>query len=51
VFDGKKVSTDMLRHIFLTDKFKDVPAINDMQQLATEMGHSMMQQQLYVKKS
>ena len=47
---GNHVSTDMLRHIFLTKVFQDVPALRDMEKLAAEMGHSVSQQMLYVKK-
>jgi hypothetical protein len=49
VFD-KRVSVDMLRHIYLTNHYKDIPALKDMENLATEMGHSLSQQMLYVKK-
>ena len=48
---GKHVSTDMLRHIFLTKLFKDMPAVRDLEKLASEMGHSVSQQMLYVKKN
>jgi len=42
---------DMLRSIFLTDKFKDQPSLLESEKLATEMGHSVNAQQLfYVKK-
>jgi len=50
IFDGKHVSTDMLRHIYLTDVYKNIPALKTMEQLATDMGHSLNQQMLYVKK-
>jgi len=50
VFD-KRVSVDMLRHIYLTNHYKDIPALKEMENLATEMGHSLSQQMLYVKKS
>ena len=50
VFD-KRVSVDMLRHIYLTNHYKDIPALKDMENLATEMGHSLSQQMLYVKKN
>ena len=50
VFD-KRVSVDMLRHIFLTNHYKNIPALKDMENLATEMGHSLNQQMLYVKKN
>ena len=47
---GKNVSTDMLRHIFLTETYKNVPALQSMEALATEMGHSMNTALEYVKK-
>jgi hypothetical protein len=46
---GKKISTSMLRHIFLTNKFKDIN-LEELQKTATEMGNSPMQALLYVKK-
>jgi integrase len=49
-FGGKSVSTDLLRHIYLTNHYKDVPAIRDMDTLANQMGHSTQQAMLYVKK-
>lgn len=50
IFD-KHVSVDMLRHIFLTETYKDIPALKQMDQLASDMGHSFNQAMLYVKKS
>lgn len=48
---GKNISTTMLRHIYLTDQYKDVPALNKMDELAKEMGHSTEQAlETYVKK-
>lgn len=47
---GKRVSTDMLRHIFLTDKYKNIPSIREMESLATDMGHSVGTALEYVKK-
>ena len=47
---GKKVSVDMLRTIFLTDLYKDVPALSQMQEVASAMGHSISQAMEYVKK-
>jgi len=47
---GKAISTNMLRHIYLTEQYKNVPAIADMQELAREMGHSTNQAMEYVKK-
>jgi integrase len=51
VFGGKKVSTDMLRHIYLTNVYKHTPALRQMETLANQMGHSVATQMLYVKKS
>ena len=50
VFDGLHISVDMLRHIFLTDKCSNIPAIHDMEKLAKEMGHSVNMAIQYVKK-
>ena len=47
---GKNVSTSMLRHIYLTNVYKDLPAINKMQQLANNMGHSISTAMEYIKK-
>jgi integrase len=47
IFDDSKISVNMLRHIFLTDKYKDV--VEDMKQTAKNMGHSTEEQQLYIK--
>jgi hypothetical protein len=48
IFD-KKISASMLRHIFLSDKLKDVPALSDLEETAEEMGHSLASQQTYRK--
>ena len=47
---GKNVSTSMLRHIYLTNMYKDLPALNKMQQLASNMGHSISTAMEYIKK-
>ena len=49
LFDGK-ISTSMLRHIYLTDKLKDIPKLTELTQLAEDMGHSVKQQLEYIKK-
>jgi len=49
IFEGK-ISTSMLRHIYLTDKLKDVPALNDLKEMASNMGHSVTEALQYVKK-
>ena len=48
---GKNISCDMLRHMYLTEKYKDVPALSDMEKTAQEMGHSVQMAMQYVKKS
>jgi hypothetical protein len=49
-FFGKPLSTSMLRHIFLTDKYKDVPSLKDIKQTANGMAHSPMMALQYVKR-
>jgi ribosomal protein L18 len=49
VFD-KNVSTSMLRHIYLTNEYKDIPALSQMQNIATEMGHSIGTAMEYIKR-
>lgn len=43
---GKKVGSSMIRHIFLTDKYKDT--LEEMKRDADAMGHSTSQQKEYV---
>lgn len=49
-FFEKPISTSMLRHIFLTDKYKDVPALAEMEKTAENMGHELSTALKYVKK-
>ena len=46
----KKISTSMLRHIYLTNIYKDVPRLNQMEHLADEMGHSVSTAMEYIKR-
>jgi len=46
----RNISTGMLRHIYITDKLGDVPALKDMQQMADDMGHSVEMQLQYIKR-
>ena len=46
---GKKASVNILRHSFLSDKYKDIN-IRDMEETAKAMGHSKNQALLYAKK-
>ena len=47
---GGKVSCDLLRHIYLTNYYKDIPKLTEMNKLSSEMGHSVNQAMLYIKK-
>lgn len=38
---GKKASVNILRHVYLSNKYKDVPALLDMEETAKAMGHSV----------
>lgn len=46
---GKNISTSMLRHIYLSDLYKDVPKLTQMIQTAQDMGHSVGEAMKYVK--
>ena len=48
---SKAVSVNMLRHSYLTEKYKDVPALTDMMDTSRKMGHSLTQALEYVKRS
>jgi hypothetical protein len=39
----------MLRHIYLTDKYKDIPALKELKKTAAEMSHSVSEALEYVK--
>lgn len=47
---GGKISVNNLRHSFLTDYYKDIPGLKDMNQIADQMGHSISTALEYVKK-
>ena len=50
IFDGKKISVDMLRHIYLSDLYKGMPSLLSMEKTASEMGHSVQTALTYVKR-
>jgi hypothetical protein len=50
-FFEKPVSTSMLRHIYLSNKYKDVPALKEMKATAANMGHSVEEALKYVKQA
>ena len=39
-----------IRHEFLSDKYKNIPALLELQKTASNMGHSIDQALLYIKK-
>jgi hypothetical protein len=45
---GKKIGSSMLRHIYISDKYKDV--MEEQQKDAANMGHSVELQREYFKK-
>ena len=48
---GKKISSTMIRHIFLTEKYGDETGYKEKKKDADDMGHSVEEQQkTYVKK-
>lgn len=50
IFGGRHISVNILRHVSLTDKYKDIPALTDLLQTAEEMGHSLPQALEYIKR-
>ena len=38
---GKEVSVNMLRHMYLTNYYRDMPKLTDMEKLAESMGHNV----------
>jgi hypothetical protein len=51
LFGGKKVGVNMMRHTYLTDMYKNTPALAQLDTIATEMGHSVNEALQYVKKN
>lgn len=47
---GSNTSTSMLRHIYLSNAYKDVPALKGLTELADKMGHDVYTALQYVKK-
>lgn len=47
---GSPTSTSMLRHIYLSNTYKDLPQLAEMRQLANNMGHSVETAMEYAKK-
>jgi integrase len=50
IFD-KKISVNMLRHIYITENvLKDMPKLTHLEDIASDMGNTVNQQMLYVKR-
>jgi len=47
---GKKISTSMLRHIYLSHRFKNVPSLKELQGTADSLGHSVETMLSYIVK-
>lgn len=47
---GKNASVNILRHSFVTDKYKDMPSLQELQEEASDMGHSLTEHLEYIKK-
>ena len=45
---GKNVSTSMLRHIYASHKYGDMPPLEDMKSTARAMGHSVVKSMEYI---
>lgn len=51
IFDHKKISTNALRHTFLSEKYQStIKANNDMAKDMKDMGSSTIQEKIYIKK-
>jgi integrase len=49
IFD-KNISASMLRHIYVSDvTLKDMPKLSELEKVAADMGHSVVEQMLYKK--
>jgi len=46
---GKKASINILRHSFITEKYKNMPSLENLQEEATAMGHSLKEHLEYIK--
>ena len=49
IFD-KKISVNMLRHVYLSSKYADMPSITELESTANKLGHSVSTMLEYIKK-
>lgn len=47
---GKKASINILRHSFITEQYKNMPSLQELQDNATAHGHSLMEELEYIKR-
>ena len=47
---GKKASINILRHSYLSEKYKDIPALKELEETAKNLGHSLSESLQYVKR-
>jgi len=47
---GKNVSVNMLRHVYLSSKYADMPSITELESTANKLGHSVSTMLEYIKK-
>ena len=50
LFGGKKIGVDALRSIFITNHYKDMPKLEEMEKLANDMGHSVSTEMTYIRR-
>ena len=48
---GRRASVNILRHSFLTEKYKNMPMLKEMEETAKNMGHSVLQDLEYRKQT
>jgi hypothetical protein len=47
---GKSASINILRHSFITEQYRDMPSLEELQENATAHGHSLMEELEYIKR-
>lgn len=50
IFGGKKISVNIIRHSYLSNKYGDGPSLKSRLETAANMGHSLEMQMEYIKK-
>ena len=47
---GRKASVNILRHSLITEKYKNLPSLEEMKEDAERNGHTLMQELEYIKR-